>query len=51
MFKARNALARCGSKKGLTLNNLALILWSLTNIIQTAVMVFIFSIMLVFPET
>lgn len=47
----KNFFQRFGEKKGLSLGNLGLILWSITNIIQITIVVFIFCIMMAFPET
>ena len=39
------------AKEGLALGNIALSIWSFVNIIQITTMVFIFSVMMIFPET
>lgn len=38
-------------KKGLHINNLGLIIWSLINLLQITLMVFVQCLMLTFPET
>lgn len=49
--QAKDYLKSVGEREGFDMGNCGLIIWSLTNIFQISLMVFIFSIMMAFPET